>query len=239
MHNLAEKEKNRKQQEEESLKLIMQLQKEEEAEQEKHKKMEEESMKLIRAMQMEEEKELNKRVKDKEEINATECEICLDKIDIKDLMPLDRCGHLYHPKCLSRYFETEIDARRFPLSCPTCRDEVSALDLKVVLSKAALKKWEDYSFKKMVEANPKDFSFCPTPDCPYVFIWEEDEKDNHFHCPECKNDYCLNCRCKYHEGKTCAEYREEQKAAVTFHLLRNREGYWTKVICSSLNLPWE
>jgi hypothetical protein len=133
---------------EESLKLIMELQKEEEAERKKTKRMEEESIILIKKMQLEEEKELKARVKDKEEQDATSCEICLDIIDIKDLLPLDYCGHLYHSKCLARYFMTEIDARRFPLCslcCPTCRDKVSVLDIKEILSEDALKKWEVYT----------------------------------------------------------------------------------------------
>jgi len=205
---LKEEEKSRKRQEEESLKLIMKLQQEEEqAEREKAKKMEEESMRLIKEMELEEEKELKVRVKNKEKEDATNCEICLEDIDIKDLLPLDHCEHLYHSKCLSRYLVIEIDARKFPLCCPMCKDEVSALDIKEILSKDALKKWEEYTFKKMVESNPKEFSFCPTPNCPYVFIWEEEEKDTHFHCPGCKKDYCLHCRCEYHTNQSCAEYR--------------------------------
>jgi len=171
-----------------------------------------ESEKLAKALQQQEDKTTEEWLKKADEDNKAECEICFDKIDMDHLIPLDRCGHSYHPHCLHRHFGNMIEERKFPLNCPSCRIEVTAIDAKGFLTPELIKKWEDYTFKKMVESNPQDYSYCPTPDCPYVFIWEQGRDSNLFACPRCENRYCLNCRCKYHDNKSCIEYK---KSAVS------------------------
>ena len=48
-------------------------------------------------------------------------------------------------------------------------------------------------------------SWCLTPDCPFVFTYDEDIKE--YKCPVCKKHYCLNCKCIFHHGQSCGEYR--------------------------------
>jgi hypothetical protein len=166
-----------------------------------------ESERLAKVLQQQEdiaEKELLKKA---DEDNKAECEICFDKINMNDLIPLDCCGHSYHPKCLYQHFGNMIEERKFPLNCPSCRIEVTATDVRGFLTPELIKKWEDYTFKKLIESNPKDYSYCPTPDCPYVFVWEQERDSNLFECPRCTNKFCLNCKCKFHDNQTCQEYR--------------------------------
>jgi len=66
-------------------------------------------------------------------------------------------------------------------------------------------KYEKFSFNKFIEGNVSNFSWCPTAGCSAVF--EFDEALNKYRCPSCKKHYCLKCRCLYHVGMTCAEYR--------------------------------
>ena len=222
-NQLMEIEKRKRMEEEESIKLIKEMQKDEEEELKRRQEIDEESLKLIKAMEEEEKADQEERRRQGEEDNATNCEICLDKIDITDLLPLDRCGHLYHPKCLRRYFETEINARHFPLTCPTCKSEVSSLDMKDILPPNLLKKWDEYSFKKIIDSNPQDYSYCPTPDCPYVFVLDEGEDSNDFTCPQCAKHYCLNCHCEFHYGKSCAEYRVSNNfLVITYITIRKK-----------------
>ena len=88
------------------------------------------------------------------------------------------------------------------------------LDIKDFLDPATREKWEDYTFKNAIEANPADFSYCPTPDCPYAFVWEAGKDTNDYTCPKCNNHYCLNCRCVYHDGQSCQEYQITAKFTV-------------------------
>ena len=53
-----------------------------------------------------------------------------------------------------------------------------------------------------------DVSWCPTPDCKYMFVYEDGDNDK-LSCPLCSKLYCLKCRAPYHEEMTCDENRIE------------------------------
>ena len=64
--------------------------------------------------------------------------------------------------------------------------------------------------KKQEEEKKKpETACCPRPGCDYVFPWNELEVTREFECPKCGGNYCLQCRCDYHNQKTCEEYRVE------------------------------
>jgi len=73
----------------------------------------------------------------------------------------------------------------------------------------------------VIEQN-KEMSWCPTPDCKYAFIYTDPKQtditpvnpedqvnqNDQLKCPLCTVHYCLSCRVVFHEGKTCAQYKE-------------------------------
>lgn len=102
--------------------------------------------------------------------------------------------------------------------CPNekCLLELRPSDLTHFLNEESMSKWEDYSFMKLVEENPADYSLCPTPDCKYVFVWDAAKDSNNFTCSLCNKHYCLNCRCVYHVDQTCKEYQISNKFTVCY-----------------------
>jgi E3 ubiquitin-protein ligase RNF144 len=60
-------------------------------------------------------------------------------------------------------------------------------------------------------ANMTDLACCPTPNCPYVFIWEA--QGNHFACPVCEKSYCFACRGDWHPEFTCEEFAKINNTA--------------------------
>jgi len=57
-----------------------------------------------------------------------------------------------------------------------------------------------------------DISWCPTPDCGYIFIFDKETSPSTFPCPVCKKIYCLNCKMSMmdgsnHKGRTCEEWK--------------------------------
>ena len=55
----------------------------------------------------------------------------------------------------------------------------------------------------LVCTHPREFHYCPTPDCPQVYPtspWNAP-----LSCPSCLARICLSCHVEYHEGVTCAD----------------------------------
>lgn len=52
------------------------------------------------------------------------------------------------------------------------------------------------------------FCYCPTPDCGYIFAWNEKEDDPHFRCDKCTKHYCLHCKVPFHHGMTCISFKK-------------------------------
>lgn len=52
----------------------------------------------------------------------------------------------------------------------------------------------------------EDTSWCPTPGCSAVFTFDAALTD--YKCPACKKYYCLACKCEFHTGLSCQDYKE-------------------------------
>ena len=74
----------------------------------------------------------------------------------------------------------------------------------MILDQSAFKKYNERILDQAISVQ-KDISWCPTADCGYAFIFEEE--DTELNCPKCYKHYCLNCRVTFHAGLSCAEYR--------------------------------
>lgn len=141
------------------------------------------------------------------EDTAIICKICLTDIEINpDLNPLE-CGHFFHPECLAQFFEGKILEKSFPLICPEveCKKDVHPSDLKGRISAELLEKFSDFTLKNLVEMNPETYSCCPTPDCPFMFEFDNTNGMD-FICSFCKKHYCLACRVIFHKDMTCKEF---------------------------------
>lgn len=134
------------------------------------------------------------------------CLICMEVINEKDLQPLDNCGHMFHDECIGRHFEIKINESSFPISCPVenCRREVTMFDLKIRLNSELIAKFEDFTFNQYVVSHKAALITCPSPNCKYVFLFNQETS---FQCPLCEVNYCLRCMTEYHNGLTCEEYR--------------------------------
>ena len=94
------------------------------------------------------------------------------------------------------------------MHCPevSCKKPIPTYLLKDLLNKEYLEKYYEASFKLAAEIDPT-MSWCPTPDCSYVFYFEEEQIEHR--CPLCQKYYCLDCRTDYHVGLTCVEYQQK------------------------------
>ena len=102
-----EEKKRKKVMEEEKLVRKM-LEEEQKLDRQKREESEKESLLLAKKCEEEEKRFLEMRRKEKEENNLARCEICLDDLINADLLPLESCEHIYHPKCIVQHMRTQV-----------------------------------------------------------------------------------------------------------------------------------
>jgi len=175
------------------------------------KEEEELSKAFIAQLKEEEEKALQKAKEKLEEQNSANCAICLDDLYSTTFKPLEGCSHVFHEECMREYLKSKIDEKGFPILCPEleCKSEIRLGDVADFMDETYREKFESFSFKSYLEKNANEVSCCPTADCPFAFIKEDDQSQ--LQCPVCKKHYCLNCRVEWHKGMTCKEFEISNK----------------------------
>ena len=158
---------------------------------------------LIERISMEEDKERN------EKEPQAKCPICLSEIEFKDYLPIDKCGHLFHKECMANYLKSCLESNHLPAKCPyeKCNGEIISSDLSLFLDKDTKAIIEQRAFKNLIDTNPNEYSCCPTANCQYIFLYTLGVDIPRLICPICNMDYCLNCKCLYHNWMTCNEYK--------------------------------
>jgi ariadne-1 len=138
----------------------------------------------------------------------------LETLAENEVIPLAGCEHVFHAECIKQFIQSQVDDSKFPIVCPEakCKQTLNDLDIKDLLDYKAFNKFTQFQIKNALEVQ-KDVSWCPTPDCKFAFVFDEEDKKNNFelNCPMCKKHYCLNCRTIFHVGMTCQEYFVDSK----------------------------
>ncbi|CAD8120162.1 unnamed protein product [Paramecium sonneborni] len=153
-------------------------------------------------------KQLNLYLLNQQQDKQIQCSICLDIIEFSQIIMLT-CIHQFHHECINQHCLTQIQSRSFPIICPIieCKENINYSDLKEILEDKALQTYQKFTFQQYVDTHSDEYSWCPTPDCQYVFIAGSPQ----FNCPVCNKEYCLSCKVEYHQNLTCQEYIENQK----------------------------
>ena len=101
------------------------------------------------------------------------CPICLD--DEPDTPIQTLCRHTYCLECYENCckFAASTSEDEFQIRCQgdggNCAEVFNLAELKDRLSSSAFELVLKSSFEKYVQRHPKDFRYCPTPDCGYVY----------------------------------------------------------------------
>jgi hypothetical protein len=137
----------------------------------------------------------------------SECRICFEPLE-SELTIISACDHIMHKECAQMYLRAAIDKQTLPLVCPNheCMIDIVPQDLEKLLKKEELEKYHKYSLNTALNSS-NEYSWCPTPNCTNVFIFEPDAVNGYdFDCSHCHNRYCLKCRVPFHMELTCEQY---------------------------------
>ncbi|CAD8173486.1 unnamed protein product [Paramecium octaurelia] len=188
--------KNNSADESKSFELALQLQKQFEEEQQQ-----------LEQLKLQQNYEEEQQILEDERKNQIECKICLDNIQFTEMATL-YCSHIFHQKCLNQYCKTQMSSRQFPILCPSgCKKNIIYSDLTEVLDDQQLMEFQQLTFKTYIESHGDEYSWCPTPDCQFVFIAGDNPR---LDCPVCQKSYCLDCKIEYHNGFSCKEFKEKK-----------------------------
>jgi hypothetical protein len=144
-----------------------------------------------------------------------QCPVCMCDVD-EDSYPL-ACGHTYCRSCLKFFLESCIDQDApTPIACIHASSNNQACSTPIHLSvirellppeqeEALLKR----TFLTHANSLPNEYHYCPTPDCEMIYRRGNGSNQTVLTCPSCLNRICPACCVGFHEGLTCAEYKDE------------------------------
>ena len=146
------------------------------------------------------------------------CPVCF--CDPSDPIGLS-CGHSYCSTCLKHLLRSHAQTSTFsPVKCAvemqkdgttsnsSCGAYIPYPTIRDLLSPAEEAMLFEASFLSYVHARPKEFRYCPTPNCSVIYRHNDDQKDGGtvLQCPSCLSRICAHCNVEFHEGLTCAEH---------------------------------
>lgn len=143
-----------------------------------------------------------------------ECPICLSEAET----PIQTsCTHTYCLDCFENSCKAAASNSKdeFRIKCEgdegKCGKSFSLLELKEHVSSIVFEIILESSFKEFIKRHPKDFHYCPTPDCGYIYRCTpaSNLKPPSYTCPNCFERLCTSCHAK-HGDYTCTEYKDIQ-----------------------------
>ncbi|KAJ3553961.1 hypothetical protein NP233_g12526 [Leucocoprinus birnbaumii] len=137
------------------------------------------------------------------------CPICFDKPSLPISL---QCGHTWCRPCISQYFQSAKEQKTFPLKClgqdGRCGLKIPIAVAKQVLSGSELEATVTAAFLAHVSARPKEYHFCPTPDCPQVYRTTQQKAT--LQCPSCLTSICTRCHTEAHDEFQCSDQVQDE-----------------------------
>ncbi len=135
-------------------------------------------------------------------INNPDCIVCYTEADQVYRTP---CGHIYCASCLAHQCASAAD-QNIPLRClgasGECAQVFSLRELKNTLRSEAFERLLEDSFAMHIRTHPKEYQYCPTPDCEQIYSTSIVEFESVFTCPKCLTPICTSCQVVHHDGKS-------------------------------------
>ncbi|KAI1641893.1 uncharacterized protein F4817DRAFT_354451 [Daldinia loculata] len=153
-------------------------------------------------------------IKDKEETkkeisiqDVQDCSVCWNEVEDP---VYTECGHVYCLDCFENLClsaMTQVTATR--ISCVgdlgRCPKTIGLSELQEHLSSSSFEELLEKSLDSYVQHNPHLFSYCPSPDCGYIYRINAIPKTQM--CPSCHVLLCTVCQAQ-HGSMTCGDYKD-------------------------------
>lgn len=145
-----------------------------------------------------------------------------------------QCSHEWCRDCVIAYFRAATEQKTFPLKClgndGRCGTKIPIGVAKGVLSGSELQAIVNAAFLAYIQQRPKDYHYCPSPDCPQVY--RSTPQKATLQCPACLTSICTRCHSEAHDESQCADQVQDElfKKWIKEHDVKQ---------CPSCNVPIE
>lgn len=145
-----------------------------------------------------------------------------------------QCGHTWCRECVAHYLRSAADRRSFPVKClgneGRCAIKIPIAVAKEVLSRQEVMSLVESAFHSHIQSRPKEYRFCPSPDCPQVYRTTSQKAA--LQCPSCLTSICTRCGSEAHDELQCADQVQDElfKKWVKEHDVKH---------CPTCNVPIE
>ncbi|KAF5390080.1 hypothetical protein D9757_003758 [Collybiopsis confluens] len=137
--------------------------------------------------------------------NVASCPVCFAEVDCPVM--LSQCKHSYCRSCLIGYLQSAIDGKCFPLTClgndDSCSSPIPISVARQVLAPGEFEALVEAAFDAYVHERPKEFYYCPSPDCMQVY--RPAPSGNVLQCPSCLLRICPQCHIEQHDDFDCPD----------------------------------
>lgn len=137
------------------------------------------------------------------------CPICFGEPSSPLLLP---CKHTWCRECVAHYLRSSAERRLFPVKClgneGRCGIKIPIAVAKEVLSAQEVMSLVESAFLSHVQQRPKEYRFCPSPDCPQVY--RATPQKAALQCPSCLTSICTRCGFEAHDAYQCADQVQDE-----------------------------
>jgi len=133
------------------------------------------------------------------------------------------CRHIYCTSCLRHLLRSAVGPGFSLLQCiaegqtaesrkTSCAKDIPYSIIRRLLSSVEENQLLEASFLSYIHARPKEFHYCPTPDCRVAY--RPTKEGTTLQCSSCLTRICGACHVEFHEGLTCAEHKENLEGGL-------------------------
>ncbi|KAM5533842.1 hypothetical protein V8D89_012505 [Ganoderma adspersum] len=148
----------------------------------------------------------------------TPCPVCF--CDTTDPLTLP-CGHCYCRACLHHYLgslgQSQGGGSQVVAAClagttqpdgsnRACGRGVPLDTIRALLAPGEEERLLEAAFLSHIHSRPQEYHYCPTADCQTLYRTFAD--DTVLRCPSCLARICASCHVEFHEGLTCAAFKD-------------------------------
>ncbi|KAI1796666.1 hypothetical protein LXA43DRAFT_879382 [Ganoderma leucocontextum] len=165
----------------------------------------------------------------------TPCPVCF--CDTTDHLTLP-CGHCYCRACLHHYLnslgQSQGGGSQVVATClaetaqpdgfsRACGRGVPLDTIRSLLTPGEEERLLEAAFLSHIHSRPQEYHYCPTADCQTVYRASTD--DTVLRCPSCLARICASCHVEFHEGLTCAAFKDNTSGGTeAFRRWREEHG---------------